>query len=190
MFQWMMAVAVALSTMLAAAGAPADVTPAQVMNGEAMAQLRTALQVAAQNRPDEVPEAAVMARLQHQVRAMIREAQEEGLDEEAMEQLMERVRERLQLQIEQCEEGACQFGLEQALQATEQWRNGYQARERRGEGGDDAAGPPEGTVPDELPSPEAPEVPGVPEEIPPAPPVDTGAPAQPGSPGAGPGGRP
>jgi len=190
MFQWMMAVAVALSTMLAAAGAPADVTPAQVMNGEAMAQLRTALQVAAQNQPEEIPEAAVMARLQNQIRAMIREAQEEGLDEEAMEQLMERVRERLQLQIEQCEEGACQFGLEQALQATEQWRNGYQARERRGEGGDDAAGPPEGTVPDELPSPEAPEVPGVPEEIPPAPPVDTGAPAQPGSPGAGPGGRP
>lgn len=133
MFQWMMAVAVALSTMLAAAGAPADVTPAQVMNGEAMAQLRTALQVAAQNRPDEVPEAAVMARLQHQVRAMIREAQEEGLDEEAMEQLMERVRERLQLQLDQCEEGACQFGLEQALQATEQWRHGYQSREANGE---------------------------------------------------------
>ena len=133
MLQWMMAVAVALSTMLAAAGAPADVTPAQVMNGEAMAQLRTALQVAAQNQPEEIPEAAVMARLQNQIRAMIREAQEEGLDEEAMEQLMERVRERLQLQLEQCEEGACQFGLEQALQATEQWRHGYQSREANGE---------------------------------------------------------
>jgi len=132
MFQWMMALATALSTMLAAAGMPADVTPAQVMNGEAMAQVRTALQVAAQNRPEEMPEAAVMARLQNQVRAMIREAQGEGLDEPAMEQLMERVRERLQLQLEQCEDDACQFGLEQALQATEQWRNGYQSRNANG----------------------------------------------------------
>jgi TolA-binding protein len=158
MFQWMMAVAVALSTMLAVAGAPADVTPAQVMNGEAMAQLRTALQVAAQNRPDEVPEAAVMARLQHQVRAMIREAQEEGLDEAAMEQLMERVRERLQLQLEQCEEGACQFGLEQALQATEQWRHGFQSREANGEGA--PGGPVQGAES--------------------GPPADTGGPAGPG----------
>ena len=139
MFQWMMAVAVALSTMLAAAGVPADVTPAQVMNGEAMAQVHTALQLAAQNRPEETPEAAVMARLQNQVRVMIRDAQEAGLDEPAMDQLMERVRERLQLQLEQCEDGTCQFGLEQALQATEQWRHGYQSRETNG---NDAPGEP------------------------------------------------
>lgn len=141
MFQLITALAVAISTMLGAVGSTLEVTSADVLNGEAATRLRLGLAVAAQNQPEETPVAEVMARLQNQVRSMVRQAQEEGLDEEAMEAIMAQVRQRLQLQLEQCEDGACQFGLGEALRATEQWRRGFQAQGALGDGGE-SGGPP------------------------------------------------
>ena len=125
------ALALAISTMLGAAGATAEVTPADIISGDALVRVRSALATADQAQSvrmvaGHTSAAELSSRLQSQMRSMVRCMESQGLDEPAMDAIMARVRQRLQLQLEQCEDGTCQFGLEEALRATERWQQRFQ----------------------------------------------------------------
>ncbi len=131
MFHLFTALAVAISTMLGATGAPVEVTPTDIANGNAFARVRTALATAEQAQgvrmvAGQTSAGELSSRLQSQIRSIVRCMESQGLDEPAMEAIMARVRQRLQLQLEQCEDGTCQFGLEEALRATERWQQRFQ----------------------------------------------------------------
>ncbi|MCD6303307.1 MAG: hypothetical protein J7M15_07295 [Anaerolineae bacterium] len=131
MIQLFTALAVAISTMLGAAGTTVTVTPADIVNGEVVVRVRTALAEVEQNQrgwmeTEEALRAQMSSHLQSQIRSVIRRAQADGMDEAAVEAIMGQVRQRLQLQLERCGDGACQCGLGEALRATEYWQQRFQ----------------------------------------------------------------
>ncbi|MGC9360267.1 MAG: hypothetical protein ACP5G7_07835 [Anaerolineae bacterium] len=138
MFHLFTALAVAISTMLGAAGATVEVTPTDIANGDAVARVRTALATAEQAQgvrmvASQTSAAELSSRLQSQLRSIVRCMESQGLDEPAMEAIMERVRQRLQVQLEQCQDGTCQYGLEEALRATEQWQHQFEGSQGEGD---------------------------------------------------------